>query len=89
VDLLKVDVERAELAVLAGIAPADWPRIRQVALEVHDAGGRLAAVRALLEGAGFGVVVSQDSALTGSNLYNVYAARQQGGRGDSAAAQAG
>ena len=30
VDLLKIDVEKAELDVLAGIEPADWPRIRQV-----------------------------------------------------------
>lgn len=30
VDLLKVDVERAELEVLAGVQPAHWPRIRQV-----------------------------------------------------------
>ena len=30
VDLLKVDVERAELDVLRGISSQDWPRIRQV-----------------------------------------------------------
>ncbi|KAG2435614.1 hypothetical protein HYH02_011904 [Chlamydomonas schloesseri] len=36
VDLLKVDVERAELQVLAGLAPEDWARVRQVVMEVHD-----------------------------------------------------
>ena len=30
VDLCKVDVERAELSVLRGIAVEDWPRIKQV-----------------------------------------------------------
>jgi Methyltransferase FkbM domain len=36
VDLLKVDVEGMELAVLRGIAPQHWPLIRQVVAEVHD-----------------------------------------------------
>ena len=36
VGLLKVDVERAELAVLRGIRPEHWRRIRQVVMEVHD-----------------------------------------------------
>jgi hypothetical protein len=31
-----VDVERAELAVLRGIRPEHWRRIRQVVMEVHD-----------------------------------------------------
>ena len=30
VDLLKIDVEGAELDVLRGVQPADWPRIQQV-----------------------------------------------------------
>lgn len=34
VDLLKVDVERAELLVLQGIAPHHWPIIQQVTMEV-------------------------------------------------------
>ena len=38
VDLLKIDVERAEPDVLAGVGEVDWPRIRQVAIEVHDEG---------------------------------------------------
>jgi FkbM family methyltransferase len=55
IDLLKIDVERAELDVLAGIAEQDWPKIRQVVLEV-DGRQRLAAVVALLERQGFAVV---------------------------------
>ena len=34
VDLLKVDAECAELQVLQGVAPADWPKIGQLAMEV-------------------------------------------------------
>ncbi|KAF8072698.1 moxd1 [Scenedesmus sp. PABB004] len=77
VDLLKVDVERAELEVLRGVQPRHWPRIRQVALEVHDVGGQLAAVlRLLRESGGFAhVVVEQDAQLAGSSLFNVYARR--------------
>ncbi|CAM9553811.1 unnamed protein product, partial [Ectocarpus sp. 12 AP-2014] len=48
VDLLKVDVEGDELAVLHGIDDDDWPKIRQIALEVHDIDGRLAATIRIL-----------------------------------------
>ena len=43
-DLLKIDVERAEKEVLQGILPSDWPKIRQVAMEVHDVDGGLQTV---------------------------------------------
>ncbi len=45
IDLLKVDVEGAEAAVLDGCAEKDWPRIRQVVVEVHDADGTARAPR--------------------------------------------
>ncbi len=35
-DLLKVDVEGAELDVLRGVDPQDWARIRQVVVEVRS-----------------------------------------------------
>ena len=77
VDMLKIDVERAELAVLHGIADSDWPKIRQIVVEVHDIDGRLAEVKGLLtEHAGFQVTaVEQDINLRGSTLYNIYAIR--------------
>ncbi|GGC48553.1 non-ribosomal peptide synthetase [Chelatococcus reniformis] len=77
IDLLKINVEKAELEVLAGIDDADWPRIRQVALEVHDIDGRLAQVQALLQRHGFTVAVDRDWRLedeAGTNFY-VYAHR--------------
>lgn len=52
VDLLKVDVEGAELDVLLGIDAAHWPLIRQVSLEVHDQQGRLGLVCELLRARG-------------------------------------
>ena len=84
VGLLKVDVERAELAVLRGVRKEHWRRVRQVAMEVHDAEGgakELEAIRALLldpERGGFEpdrVVVEQPKGLEGSTLWNLYARR--------------
>jgi FkbM family methyltransferase len=48
VDLLKVDVEGAELDVLTGIADRHWPLIRRVSLEVYDQDGRLDRICELL-----------------------------------------
>ncbi|MFY1633278.1 FkbM family methyltransferase [Solwaraspora sp. WMMB335] len=53
VDLLKIDVEGAELDVLRGVDADQWPLIGQVTLEVQDLGGRLEAVCELLRGQGF------------------------------------
>lgn len=53
VDLLKVDVEGAELDAMRGLAPADWPRVAAVVAEVHDVDGRLAEVLDLLQANGF------------------------------------
>lgn len=79
IDLLKIDVERAELDVLLGISNTDWQLISQVALEVHDVQGRLEFILELLKDtAGFtSVTVTQDETLTGSTLYNIYCNRSR------------
>jgi natural product biosynthesis luciferase-like monooxygenase protein/amino acid adenylation domain-containing protein/FkbM family methyltransferase len=58
VDLLKVDVEKAELDVVRGVADEDWARIRQVVMEV-DTRENLAAIRAILERHGFQVATDE------------------------------
>jgi FkbM family methyltransferase len=73
IDFLKIDVQKAELDVLRGIDDGDWPRIRQIAMEVHDLDGRLAQVARLLEERGFRVAWEQDEAVEGSVLYNLFA----------------
>ncbi|MBW3570676.1 MAG: FkbM family methyltransferase [Gemmatimonadetes bacterium] len=73
IDLLKIDVQKAELDVLRGIDAEHWPRIRQIVMEVHDLEGRLAEVVRLLEGRGFRVAVEQDEAVEGSILFNLFA----------------
>ena len=76
VDLLKVDVERAELEVLNGIDERDWPRIRQVVAEVHDQGSRVEAIEAALRRHGFAVAVEQDSGMSGTDVHMLYARRE-------------
>jgi FkbM family methyltransferase len=76
IDLLKVDVEKAELDVLEGIEAADWAIIRQVVVEVHDLGGRLAKVTALLAGNGLkDIHIEQEPLFRGSEIFNLYARR--------------
>jgi FkbM family methyltransferase len=77
VDLAKIDVEGAEWAVLEGIDESDWPRIRQLAIEVHDVNGRVARMRELLEAKGYRVVVEQADFATHRlmGLHMVYASR--------------
>ena len=89
IDLLKIDVQKSELDVLRGLASEDWPKIRQIAMEVHDLDGQLAVVRGLLEEHGFSVVAEQDPLYRGSVMYNLFAVqrdlyRQLAGRGADA-----
>jgi len=56
IDLLKVDAEKSEGFILAGLGDEDWPKIRQVVLEVHD-DVLLAEVSGVLHRHGFTVAV--------------------------------
>jgi 31-O-methyltransferase len=71
--LLKIDVEKGELDVLRGLADEHWPRVRQIVVEVHDDGRRLAAILALLDEHGFETEVNEDPMLAGTRIVNVYA----------------
>ncbi|MGH3767402.1 MAG: FkbM family methyltransferase [Pseudonocardiaceae bacterium] len=75
IDLLKIDVEKAEADVLAGIDPATWEKIDQVVLEVHDLHGRLRTVLDQLTARGFDTVHEQDQRLELTPCHNVYARR--------------
>lgn len=75
VDLLKIDVERAELDVLAGLEAEHWPLVRQIVLEAHDEDGRVAGLERELAGRGFAVVVDQEAAMRGTGVRMLYARR--------------
>ncbi|HLP61482.1 MAG TPA: amino acid adenylation domain-containing protein [Candidatus Deferrimicrobium sp.] len=77
IDLLKIDVEKAELDVLEGIDASDWPKIKQLVIEVHDSGGRLEKIMALLEKHHYKVALEQDNMLEETALYNLYAIQDQ------------
>ena len=61
--------------MLAGIDEAHWPRIRQIAAEVHDIDHRLEEIGRLLTSRGYAVATDQEDLYVGSPMYNVYAWR--------------
>mmetsp|Transcript_9755 Transcript_9755/g.22536 ORF Transcript_9755/g.22536 Transcript_9755/m.22536 type:complete len:313 (-) Transcript_9755:264-1202(-) len=86
VDLLKIDVEGDELAVLHGLG-AHLKMVQQVVVEVHDIYGRLRSVLCLLRRHGFramaraqrgGVVCGYETVVPASlRLWYVYASRRR------------
>jgi FkbM family methyltransferase len=77
IDLLKVDVEKSEEAVLAGIAESDWPKVRQAVLEVHDLGDRLDRVVSLFRDRGFTIEMEQEELYKGTDRYLLYARQRR------------
>lgn len=76
VDLLKVDVQKCEHEVLAGLKADDWAKIDQIAIELHDIDGRRAQLEQMLQGRGYRVYSEQDPLYEGTNIYNLYALRR-------------
>jgi hypothetical protein len=78
IDLLKVDVEKAELDVLNGIAGEDWPKIQQVVVEVHDLDHRVETIKRLLTAAGLrSISVDQPPTLKDTNIFTIFATRNR------------
>jgi len=77
VDLIKINVEKAECDVLAGLSDRDWPKVRQVVVQMHDMAGRLATMRSDFERRGFTVTTDQDPLLAGTDIYEMFAIRTE------------
>ncbi|HEY3685975.1 MAG TPA: amino acid adenylation domain-containing protein [Streptosporangiaceae bacterium] len=75
VDLLKIDAEKSEELVIAGVDDADWPRIDQVLVEVHNTDGRLDRLVARLTDLGYRVRAERDPMLDGTGLVMLGAVR--------------
>ena len=79
IDLLKINVEKSELDVLQGIDDRDWPKIRQIVLEV-DVEANIPAITQMLERHGFDFQVSQDDMLNQTELFYIHAVRPGAGQ---------
>jgi amino acid adenylation domain-containing protein/FkbM family methyltransferase len=75
VDLLRIDAQKSEHDVLAGIDEADWPQVRQIVMEVYDIEGRLSSLVRLLEAKGYEIAVEPERLSSSPPLYVVYARR--------------
>jgi FkbM family methyltransferase len=78
IDLLKLDVEGAEVKVLAGVEPMTWRGIRQVVVESDGADETTRSLVSLLDARGFaGVRVAESPSMQQRGLRNVliYAAK--------------
>lgn len=77
IDILKIDCEGAELAVLQGINALDWPKIHSVVSEVHDINNRLSEITALLQDKGFTQIhTEKEAGFEKTALINIYATRE-------------
>ncbi len=76
IDLLKIDVERSEWEVLAGIADDDWPIIAQIVLEIHDPTGELAPrIETVLAAHGYRCKTDHERVLEDAGMAHLYAVR--------------
>ena len=72
IDVLKIDVEGAELHVLQGISDEHWPRVRSVVLEGHDHDDRRSEIVELMTSHGLTIEKSirpSDQAEMGMNNF--------------------
>lgn len=76
VALAKIDVERAENIILAGIGAPDWARIDQLVVEVHDQGAREhEAMADKLKALGYRTEMFVEPTLKNSDIYVLVAKR--------------
>ena len=77
IDLLKIDAEKSELAILNGIGEKNWEKIKQIVIEIHDKTGNiLKEVQTILDEKGFSISIEEEKLLRQSGLYNIYAVRK-------------
>jgi len=57
IGLVKIDAERAEDEILAGVPPGAWSRVQQIALEVHGDAATAKSMASRIGALGFGTVV--------------------------------
>jgi amino acid adenylation domain-containing protein/FkbM family methyltransferase len=94
IDLLKIDAEKSELDVVAGITEQDWAKIDQLVIEVHGASTRLSQCTQILDHHGFRWAVEEDKQFAETDMLTLYAvhprrlARSPGGPGSARSGRA-
>jgi FkbM family methyltransferase len=77
VGLLKIDAEGSELNILYGIRDEDWPKVRQIVLEIHDPSGITQhKISELLDAKGYETNFAAELRLVGSGIVNCYARKR-------------
>lgn len=79
VDLLKIDVEGAELDVLLGLDAETWPRVRQVVMETHNRDGRQDKIARLLAENGLRQIAVTQQRTIDNGLDNVILTARRAG----------
>jgi len=76
IDLLKINAEKSELNILNGIKKNDWPKIKQIILEVNDLRGSLKQITEKLTENNFNIIVEKEESKRTSYLFNIYATKE-------------
>ncbi|AMV36063.1 FkbM family methyltransferase [Planctomyces sp. SH-PL62] len=76
IDLLKIDVEGSEWDVLRGIDEADWGKVKQLVVEVHDVESGPDGMAAWLEDRGYEVAIDRTNEDRRSPVSLIYARRR-------------
>jgi FkbM family methyltransferase len=71
IDLLKIDVEKAEMDVLKGIEDSDWEKINAIALEVHNIDNRQEKIIKMLTQYGFDNI-QVDKVVNDQLIFNIF-----------------
>lgn len=77
IDLLKIDTEGSEKDVLAGIADGDWPKIRQLLVEVHRGAQERDLFVSQLQALGYATSLgAHPLSQGGAPVFHIYARRE-------------
>ncbi|WP_165252326.1 FkbM family methyltransferase [Paludisphaera soli] len=76
IDLLKIDVEGSEWDVLRGVDDADWGKIKQLVVEVHDVESGSTGMAEWLEARGYEVAIDRTNEDRRSPVSLLYARRR-------------
>jgi FkbM family methyltransferase len=74
IDLLKIDAEKSELAILRGIQEADWPGIKQIVMEIHSL-KEVEQITPMLQLKGFKIKLEKEDQFENSEVFNAFAIR--------------